>query len=486
MAMANNKTLCFTCNKEKITYACEGCSKRFCLIHLTEHQQILNEELNHIINDYDQFKQRINEQKQNPQNHSLIKQINQWETNSIEIIQQKAQECITNVIKSSQIFINDIEMKFNNLSDQIKQIHKENEFNEINLIYLRNQLIKITQELNNPSNMSIRKNSQSFINDISIILLKNKKSIQKTGQSQLQQPSSYDRIDSDEDSHNQRSKKSNMISDNDDDDNYKQRRFDPVTRSSATLSKLRINFDDSDDENEDSRHYSYSKRDIAEYRNHYPNARSNKNINDNYDFYTNQIRSHPDGDFIDNIHKNWFGDHRKLEYHHGYIEWLFPLQEKGLNISAEPLQKHEIESISKDKEALDRLLESYKLMLDFYGFKLVDVNIGEIRRLSGDAYKSRFHNLNSASHNYLRITRILKCLGEFKYEHLKFPFLAAILRESITENTLSNCVRSCKDSWIETLRSPEERRAIRQYARELVEYRNKGMTPPKSHKAIRP
>ncbi|CAF1236107.1 unnamed protein product [Adineta steineri] len=172
MAMANNKTLCFTCNKEKITYACEGCSKRFCLIHLTEHQQILNEELSHIINDYDQFKQRINEQKQNPQNHSLIKQINQWETNSIKIIQQKAQECITNVIKSSQIFINDIEMKFNNLSEQIKQIHKENEFNEINLNYLRNQLMKITQELSNPSNMSIQQNSQSFINDISVILLK--------------------------------------------------------------------------------------------------------------------------------------------------------------------------------------------------------------------------------------------------------------------------------------------------------------------------
>ncbi|CAF4429926.1 unnamed protein product, partial [Adineta steineri] len=91
MAMANNKTQCFTCKKEKITYSCEGCSKRFCLIHLTEHQQMLNEELNHIINGYDQFKQRINEQKQNPQslqNQTLIKQINEWETNSIETIQR--------------------------------------------------------------------------------------------------------------------------------------------------------------------------------------------------------------------------------------------------------------------------------------------------------------------------------------------------------------------------------------------------------------
>ena len=82
--------------------------------------------------------------------------------------------------------------------------------------------------------------------------------------------------------------------------------------------------------------------------------------------------------------------------------------------------------------------------------------------------------------------RILKCLGEFEYERLKFEFLAGILREAITENTLSNCLRSCKDYWIETLRSKDERRAIRQYATELIEYRNKEMNPPPSHRAIRP
>ncbi|CAF1310054.1 unnamed protein product [Adineta steineri] len=173
--MANNKTQCFKCNKEKITYSCEGCLKRFCLIHLTEHQQILNEELNHIINDYDQFKQRINEQKQNPQNHSLIKQINQWESNSIEKIQQKAQNCREILIQSSQTFINVIEKKFKDLSEQIKQIHKENEFNEINLHYLRNQLIELTEELNNPSNISIQQDSQSFISEISIIMSKKSK-----------------------------------------------------------------------------------------------------------------------------------------------------------------------------------------------------------------------------------------------------------------------------------------------------------------------
>ncbi|CAF4611621.1 unnamed protein product [Rotaria sp. Silwood1] len=274
-----------------------------------------------------------------------------------------------------------------------------------------------------------------------------------------------------------------------DDDDYENKATNksPVhmTRSSLASSRLSLRFDDSDGE-ENSRYSSWAQRDIAEYRSGYPDARQNSRIKDNYNFYTNKIASHPDGDFIDNIHQKWFGDYRKLEFHHGYIQWLFPLQEQGLNYSAEPLQKHEIELIKKDEKALKRILTSYKLMLDFYGFELVDEKTGEIRRLPDDHYKSRFRNLNTSSHNYLRITRILKCLGEFDYEYLKFPFLEQILRESITENTLSNCRRSCKDYWIETLRSRDERRAIRIYARELIDYQKKDIRPPASHRATRP
>ncbi|CAF1335323.1 unnamed protein product [Adineta steineri] len=172
MAMANNKTQCFKCNKEKITYPCEGCSQRFCFVDLAEHKQLLHDELHIITNGYNEFKQRINERKRDPHNHPLIEQINQWETNSIEKIQQKAQEYRESVVKSSDTCINGIEMKFNDLSEQIQLLQKENEFNEINLNYLRNQLKEITEELNNPPNISIEQNSRSFINDISIILSK--------------------------------------------------------------------------------------------------------------------------------------------------------------------------------------------------------------------------------------------------------------------------------------------------------------------------
>lgn len=46
---------------------------------------------------------------------------------------------------------------------------------------------------------------------------------------------------------------------------------------------------------------------------------------------------------IDEIHKQWSGKYDLLEFRHGYIQWLFPIQERGLNWYAQELQSHEIE-----------------------------------------------------------------------------------------------------------------------------------------------
>jgi hypothetical protein len=44
----------------------------------------------------------------------------------------------------------------------------------------------------------------------------------------------------------------------------------------------------------------------------------------NVKFYMNKIESQPSGDFIDTIHKKWWGNYNLLEAHHGYIQWIFP------------------------------------------------------------------------------------------------------------------------------------------------------------------
>jgi len=71
---------------------------------------------------------------------------------------------------------------------------------------------------------------------------------------------------------------------------------------------------------------------------------------------------------------------------------LFPIREQGLNWNAQELQLHEITEIKKDKKALKRVLTSYKMMLDFYGMKLVDDKDGTIAR--ADNWRKRFQHLN--------------------------------------------------------------------------------------------
>ncbi|CAF1370370.1 unnamed protein product [Adineta steineri] len=162
--MANKRTLCFTCNKDKIAYSCEGCSKNFCS---TENRQILNNKLHHITHEYNEFKQTINEQKQDPQKHSLIRQINLWEIKSVEIIQQKAQVCRKIVIESLRTCINDIEMKSKDLNEQIKQIEpKFNKWNQNAItVAAGNREGQQLNQLNRPVGIFIDKSKNIFITD---------------------------------------------------------------------------------------------------------------------------------------------------------------------------------------------------------------------------------------------------------------------------------------------------------------------------------
>ncbi|XP_060551607.1 opioid growth factor receptor-like protein 1 isoform X1 [Ruditapes philippinarum] len=165
---------------------------------------------------------------------------------------------------------------------------------------------------------------------------------------------------------------------------------------------------------------------------------------------------------------------------------LFPIRESGLNWHAQELQLHEIKKIQKNKKAMKRILTSYKMMLDFYGMELENEDDGTIVR--ADNWRDRFRQLNRSFHNYLRITRILKCLGEFGYEHLKKNFVKFILHEGMVEGTLSNVIDSCVKYWIGVLKDDEEREEIFDYYEKLLQdenlqtkRRNRSPSPPSSY-----
>ena len=123
------KTICFFCEKLKVAYLCPGCSKDFCFDHLSEHRKTIEQEFDQLENYHDLIRQQINDLKIN----SNIEQIDQWEKDSINQIQQQAQRCRTQWIDYSNSYIRQMEKKLNHLAEQIKGIHQENAFNEVDL-----------------------------------------------------------------------------------------------------------------------------------------------------------------------------------------------------------------------------------------------------------------------------------------------------------------------------------------------------------------
>ncbi|XP_069829586.1 opioid growth factor receptor-like protein 1 isoform X2 [Dendropsophus ebraccatus] len=207
----------------------------------------------------------------------------------------------------------------------------------------------------------------------------------------------------------------------------------------------------------------YAARDLYKYRHQYPNYKDLRCQNDlcNLRFYMNKIPFKPDGVYIEEILNKWKGDYDRLEHNHTYIQWLFPLREQGLNFYAKELTSYEIEEFKKTKEAIKRFILAYKMMLDFFGLKLADKN-GSVSRAAN--WQDRFQHLNESQHNYLRITRILKSLGELGYENFKPPLVKAFLEESIVEKTIPNMKQSALEYFVYTVKERKERRKLLRFA----------------------
>jgi chromosome segregation ATPase len=169
MATAARKTRCIICEKDRATAKCSGCLEDFCFNHLAEHRQQLGKQLDEIDDKRNIIGQTLTEQTTNPQKHFFIQQINQWEKDSIDKIKQTAEEARQVLLKHTGEHINKIEIKLTTLTKELKQIREENDFNEIDLNEFKEKLKQLEEQLNNPSNISIRQDSSPFINKISVL-----------------------------------------------------------------------------------------------------------------------------------------------------------------------------------------------------------------------------------------------------------------------------------------------------------------------------
>ena len=92
------------------------------------------------------------------------------------------------------------------------------------------------------------------------------------------------------------------------------------------------------------------------------------------------------------------------------------------------------------------------MILDFWGFEVVDRLTGRLeRRKPAHVAMERLENLENHGHNYMRITRVLKCLGEMGFEHYKLPFLKALGAEVYHHRTVTSAESGYDRYWKKTL-----------------------------------
>jgi hypothetical protein len=122
----------------------------------------------------------------------------------------------------------------------------------------------------------------------------------------------------------------------------------------------------------------------------------------------------------------WTWDHERLEEIHDYIQVLFPLPEPSSFSSRAPILTERETAEFRASEPLQRnLMRSFQLLLDFYG---LEYHENPMRVEEASHFRDRALNwLAYGDHNFLRITRILKCLRICGLEGPARAFLAYLL-----------------------------------------------------------
>ncbi len=105
-------------------------------------------------------------------------------------------------------------------------------------------------------------------------------------------------------------------------------------------------------------------------------------------------------------------DDHSLEFHHDYIQTLFPLPESSpINPYAPTIDKPTFDAFHSDPNLQHRLKDSLTRMLTFYGFSKLEDGAGSIIIVRGVNFETASRKwVTRFDHNHLRITRIIRSL----------------------------------------------------------------------------
>ncbi len=172
MASSNSSdSKCVTCTKSIGTFTCRGCQQDFCMTHAAEHRQMLSMQMDEdIIPLHDQLQQDLIQQINKSLNHPLMKEIDQWENDSIEKIRQTANNARKDLLSIIEKHKNKIKQNLDHVTEELKTARNNDHFFENHLKQWMEKLNHLSNDLKTPQiiNCEYSNNNPPFISKILI------------------------------------------------------------------------------------------------------------------------------------------------------------------------------------------------------------------------------------------------------------------------------------------------------------------------------
>jgi hypothetical protein len=161
---------CATCGTTAGIFTCRGCTEHFCLLHTNEHRDKLELRMNEIILHHNRFRELISESRDTQYQHRLFQLIDQWEEQSIEKIQQVANDTRQQLSIALRNRGNELRETSSNFMHVLVQARENGEFFEQDLQHWAEQLNQLQTTLMEHERIRIEhdSNSLAFISRISI------------------------------------------------------------------------------------------------------------------------------------------------------------------------------------------------------------------------------------------------------------------------------------------------------------------------------
>jgi hypothetical protein len=152
---------CTLCNERNGNTRCEGCNNLFCLSCMNKHHDELVQQFQLLMDVRNEVKQSLEITRLTSSNGKQVPcliEIDEWEQETIQRIQQIATKVRTNVNELIMKYMNDISNQFEELSNNMQQQQKEGDYLENDIESIKNQLNQFKNDIKQV-NEKIRVNS---------------------------------------------------------------------------------------------------------------------------------------------------------------------------------------------------------------------------------------------------------------------------------------------------------------------------------------